>query len=227
MNKINWQRNGGRISGAIIIIILAAVAIRILTWEHYYYQSKEGSERATAISSPSEEQELDETPVTEEQIVEYTVAADRPRYLSIPKLSITNARVIAVGLSSSGQLQTPSSIYDVAWYTGSSKPGTGGTMLLDGHNGGPTKVGVFKHLDQLVAGDIITIERGDGAIFNYSVVESETYKLQDANQQMNRMLTSPEPGKESISIITCTGEWSQVQRTYLSRQFLRAILVEE
>ncbi len=227
MIRINWQRNKSRIISSIIIILLAAVAIRILSWEHYYYESKEGSERATPISTPAEEEELDETPVTEQQIVEYTVAADRPRYLSISKLGITNARVIAVGLSSSGQLQTPNNIYDVAWYTGSSKPGTGGTMLLDGHNGGPTQTGVFKHLDELVPGDIITVERGDGAIFNYSVVENQAYLLQDANQQMDTMLTSPEPGRESISIITCIGEWSQVQKTYLSRQFLRAVLVTE
>ena len=227
MIKINWQRNKNQIIGAVVILVLAGIAARILIWEHNYYESKEGTERAAIISTPSEDETIDETPITEAAVAEYNVAADRPRYLSVPKLGITNARVIPVGLSTAGQLQTPNNIYDVAWYTGSSKPGTGGTMLLNGHNGGPTKTGVFKHLGDLVEGDIITVERGDGAIFNYSVVENLVFSLQEANQQMNRMLTTPETGKESISVITCTGEWSQVQRTYLSRQFLRAVLVVE
>ncbi len=226
MIKINWKKDKNRIIWTIVILVVAAIATRILIWEHNYLQEKEGSERAAAISSPTEE-EVDETPVTEEQVAEYTVAADRPRYLSIPALGIKNSRVIAVGLSASGQLQTPNNIFDVGWYTGSGKPGSGGTLVIDGHNGGPNVYGVFKRLPELTFGDAITIERGDGAVFNYQVVENESYLLKDANAQMNRMFTSPAAGKESLSLITCTGEWSQVQQTYLSRQFLRAVLITE
>jgi hypothetical protein len=43
---------------------------------------------------------------------------------------------------------------------------------------------------------------------------------------MSTMLKSPVPGKESLSLISCTGEWSQSQRTYLSRAMIRAVLVE-
>ena len=227
MIKINWKRDKSRIIWGTVILIIGLIAARILIWEHGYYSSKEGSERATTLSSPTEEEDVDETPVSDQQVQEYTVAADRPRYLSIPNLGVVNSRVLPVGLSSSKQLLTPAGIYDVGWYTGSGKPGAGGTMLIDGHNGGPTKVGVFKRLPELRNGDIITIERGDGAIFNYSVVENQTLSLAEANQQMNKMLTSPKKGVESLSLITCTGEWSQVQKTYLSRQFLRAILVSE
>ena len=44
---------------------------------------------------------------------------------------------------------------------------------------------------------------------------------------MDKMMTPIISGKEGLSIITCTGDWSQVQQTYLSRQFLRATIVEE
>ena len=225
MIKINWKQDKNRIIWGIVVLVLGAIAARILIWEHNYIKSKEGSERAVAISSPAEAEEVDETPVTDDQVAEYVVPADRPRYLSIPALGVYNSRVIAVSLTSSKQLQTPPNIYDVGWYTGSGKPGQGGTMLIDGHNGGPTKTGVFKHLPDLKEGDIITVERGDGETFDYKVVENESYLLQDANSQMNKMLTSPVKGKESLSLITCTGEWSQVQQTYLSRQFLRAVRV--
>jgi LPXTG-site transpeptidase (sortase) family protein len=115
----------------------------------------------------------------------------------------------------------------VGWYDGSAKPGFNGTVLMDGHNGGPSKYGVFKRLPELRAGDIIKVERGDGVVFSYRVVENVTKSLADSDKYMSVALRSPEKGKQSISLISCTGEWSQQQKTYLSRQFTRAVLIEE
>lgn len=177
--------------------------------------------------APEDAEEVDETDVTNDDKNNYKVAPNKPRFLSIAKLGIDRARVVEVGLNNIGRLQVPASIYDVGWYRSSGKPGLGGTLLLDGHNGGPTKEGVFKHLPEISIGDIITIERGDGKFFKYQVVESEEVPLSEADSKMSKMLESPEKGKESLSIITCTGVWSQVQQTYLSRQFVRAVIVEE
>jgi len=80
-------------------------------------------------------------------------------------------------------------------------------------------------LPSLGEGDIITIERGDGEIFRYSVVENKSIPLSNSNDYMATAMKSPMPGKESITLISCTGEWSQAQSTYLSRQFTRAIRV--
>ena len=220
----NWKSTLPKIIIAVIAIIFIACIARIAIWEHNYYDEKEGSKREAVeeIENP----DVDETEVTVEEIEEYTVAADKPRYLSIEKLGISNARVIEVGIESSGQLGTPVSIYDVGWYRNSAKPGTGGTMLMDGHNGGPTKTGVFKNLPSLAVGDIITVERGDGTIFKYSVVENNKLSLEEADNSMAKMETSPSIGKESLSLISCTGEWSNIKKTYLSRQFVRAVIVE-
>ena len=94
------------------------------------------------------------------------------------------------------------------------------------HNGGPHVQGVFKDLPSLAEGDIITVERGDGQMFRYSVVENKAIPLSESNDYMAIAMKTPMPGKESITLISCTGEWSQAQGTYLSRQFTRAILVE-
>lgn len=205
-------------------------AARFGVWEHNYYSSKEGSERAISPSingAPSTGSDVDESDITDQQVVDYVVAPDRPRYLTIPKLNIKNARILEVGTTHNGQLSTPVGIFDAGWYQNSSRPGYGGTLLLDGHNGGPTKHGIFKELPSLQKGDIITIERGDGTKFNYTVVENETVPLSEANGKMPNMEQSPIPGQESLSIITCTGDWSQRQQTYLSRQFLRAVLTKQ
>lgn len=217
----NYKQYLPKVIWGIIALLVVAFIFRVAIWEHNYYADKEGSQRAVAESNAPTN--VDET---EPDSASYTVAADRPRYLSIEKLNIENARVIEVGINASGELSTPNNIFDAGWYFASGKPGFGGTMLLDGHNGGPTKDGIFKHLDQLTVGDIIKIERGDGKIFNYSVIENASVDLDEADAWMTRIQQSPESGKESLSIITCTGEWSQARNTYLSRQFLRAVLTE-
>ncbi len=173
------------------------------------------------------EEELIEVEPTEDEVAEYIVAADRPRYLTIEKLKVSKARILAMGVNARGELSTPSNIFDVGWYEASGKPGQGKTMIIDGHNGGPHVHGVFKNLPDLTNGDIITVERGDGLIFKYEVVENKEIALADANSYMSTAAKSPEAGKESITLISCTGEWSQTQRTYLSRQFTRAVLIED
>ena len=228
--RFNWKKNLPKIIWGIILLILVLCLIKIKVWEDHYYAEKEGSARAisiTATNAPADTTEVDEEDVTEQQKQAWRVAADRPRFLSIEKLGIDRARVIEIGINYEGRLQTPASIFDVGWYRSSSKPGQDGVMLLDGHNGGPTKEGVFKHLPELSAGDIITIERGDGKFFRYEVFENKAVDLASADAEMKTIMTPVVPGREGLAIITCTGDWSQVQQTYLSRQFLRAALIPE
>lgn len=210
---------------AILAVLLIVFLVRVLVFENNYYGEKEGSERSGAVVQ--ENTDLDETEPSEKEIAEYNVAPDRPRYLSVDKLKVKNARVLPMSVNTAGELDTPRNIFDVGWYEASGKPGQGGTMVIDGHNGGPHVHGVFKNLPDLASGDIIKVERGDGAVFNYKVVENKTVSLADSDAYMSAAARSPEQGVESVTLISCTGEWSQAQGTYLSRQFTRAILVDE
>jgi LPXTG-site transpeptidase (sortase) family protein len=170
--------------------------------------------------------QLDETEITDEQKAEYTVPADQPRYIYIDKLGVNKARVLPMGVNSKGQMLAPHSIYDVAWYNKSAKPGKGKTTILNGHSGVGSSKGVFSKLRTLSAGDEIRIEMGDGTIYTYRVYDNFAVRLDEANKKMSMLQTSPVAGTESISIITCTGEYSLKQKTYLSRQFLRATRVD-
>ena len=220
-----WRKIVKWSAWALLAILLIVFIVRVLVFENNYYAEKEGSERAGAVIQ--EDTGLDETEPTEKEVAEYNVAPDRPRYLTVEKLGIKNSRILPMNVNTSGELDTPRNIFDVGWYTASGKPGQGGTMVIDGHNGGPHVHGVFKNLPDLAVGDIIKVERGDGAIFNYKVVENKTVPLADSDAYMSAASRSPEPGKESVTLISCTGEWSQAQQTYLSRQFTRATLVED
>ena len=164
----------GNVFLALIIGALAFFCIKTAIWEYSYYSEKEGSERAPVVNVDPDANasalSVDETEITEQQRAEHLVAPDEPRYLSIDKIGVHNARVLSMGLNGNGELDTPYSIFDVGWYNRSNKPGSGGVLVIDGHNGGPNVQGVFKNLNQLYAGDLIVIERGDGEKFTYRVV---------------------------------------------------------
>jgi len=136
-------------------------------------------------------------------IDDYHVAASAPRVLTISKLGV-KARVLRTTVNSQNVLGTPNNIFDTAWYADSAKPGEAGAMLIDGHVSGPTQSGVFYNLKKLVAGDKITVERGDGKIYTYSVVMSKTY---DADKvDMAAALTPVTSGKSGLNLITCAGK---------------------
>lgn len=224
---VSWKKILQWVVTILLVGLILGFFIRVAVWEDGYYREMEGSERVEVAKEEkaSESEELIEEPPTEEEVYEYVVAEDQPRYLTVPALGIYNARILPMGINSDGALSTPNNIFDVGWYESSGRPGYGQTMLIDGHNGGPHVHGVFKDLPYLEIGDIITVERGDGAIFNYSVMENVEIPLDEADVYMSAAMKSPENGKESVTLISCSGEWSDQRSTYLSRQFVRAVLV--
>ncbi len=132
----------------------------------------------------------------------YAVAPDLARYLRIPKLHV-NARVLQVGIKNNGELGTPTNVFDTAWYTGSAKPGATGATLIDGHVSGWTTKGVFYGIKTLVAGDEITIQRGDNSTISYRVVKTQIYDAD--NVDMQAAITPITAGKSGLNLITCTG----------------------
>ncbi len=178
---------------------------------------------AAALADPS----VDETPVNQAAIDNYTVPATHPRYISIPSLDVNRARVQSVGLTKTNTLDTPKNISDTAWYKESAIPGQGyGAVLIDGHNGGITRDGVFINLNKLKDGDEITIERGDGKKITYSVVENRTESLKDANTTgMKRLMMPFDTTKEGLGLITCAGNWIPRDKVFDKRILVRAVAV--
>ncbi len=169
---------------------------------------------------------VDETPVTDSMIENYVVPADQPRYISIPALNVTKARVKSVGLTEHNTLDTPKNISDTAWYNKSATPGQGyGAVLIDGHNGGVSRDGVFANLNKLETDDEIIIERGDGEKFTYRVVENKTEPLKDANTTgMQRLMTPYDKTKEGLGLITCAGNWIPRDKVFDKRILIRAVI---
>ncbi len=219
-----------KLTHIVVVLAVAAFLVLLIILVRNEYELSRAQPTAQPQASPTEDTSdvvVDESVVTEEQKTEYTVAPDRPRFLSIAKIGVEKARVIEIGLTKENALGTPINIFDTGWLNTSGKPGSGGVLLIDGHNGGPTLDGVFKNLGSLAIGDEVVIERGDGSLFTYGVVENKIMTVEEADQYMESMMVSAEPGKEGLNLITCVGTWSQRQQTYDQRVMLRAVLVTE
>lgn len=144
----------------------------------------------------------DEDKPTDAAYGAYSVAPDLPRYVRIPKIGV-RAMVQRQGVDKTGALKAPGNIHTAGWYDGSSKPGEGGAVLLDGHVAGPSQHGVFYRLKSLTAGDQIEIERGDGRVFTYKVVKTTSAKTNQLD--MASALLPVVDGKPGLNLITCTG----------------------
>lgn len=161
----------------------------------------------------------DETETNQALLDAYQVAADQPRILTISKLGVT-ARILPMGVNKDGNMQAPINIFDSGWYERSAKPGQKGAMVTDGHASGPTRAGLFAYLDTLTAGDEIRVERGDGSLFVYEVVQVESVELDRVD--MSALLRPHESTNEGLNLITCTGRWVQEAQTYDHRTLVYA-----
>lgn len=219
------------ILGIILVIVLGIFFGRVAIWEHDYLERMEGSDRDTVASDGTSGvifggNDVDETEPSDTDIANYVVPPHMPRYFSIPSLGIRNARIAEVGLRSDGAVDVPRNAYMIGWYNGSVLPGQKGTSLLDAH-GGDLGRGIFKNLPKIQTGATIEIEMGDGTLYTYVVADTATLPLLGANNADSYMptaLQTPQAGTPSLTLITCTGEWSQVRQTYLDRFFVRALL---
>lgn len=223
--RIQQQREShlGLYIGILLVLALAAG----MGWYGYrYYTTGEQPPIPVALATPNAD--VDEKEVTSEEKNDHTVEPSEPRYMSIPSLGIDQARILKIGIGENGELDTPVNIHDIGWYEKSAAPGSGNSaMLMDGHNGGPTKGGVFERLADIGDGDIITVERGDGESFSYEVIEKKTLSLEELNNGgMKRMSESASETAEGLNLISCTGTWIPAQNTYDQRVTIRAVAIE-
>jgi sortase (surface protein transpeptidase) len=159
-------------------------------------------------------------PVSTHERASHVVPATSPRYLTIDKLGIS-ARILAMGITEDGALESPKTAWDVGWYNGSATPGAGGALLIDGHvNDTRNTLGVFGRLHALIKGDLIQIERGDGKLYTYRIVETEQIPVAQVN--MAKLLKSISNDRQGLNIITCGGKYDPKGQTFTDRVIVYA-----
>lgn len=208
----------------VLLVLAAAVA------GYFYAKTLLVKDEPSAQTTFDARSDLDNQPISQEERDNYRVAPDKPRYMSIPAINVQNARIQELGTVNKdgveNQLDDPINIHDVGWYHGSAKPGAGqGAGLYDGHNTGDQERGVFWDLPRVKIGDEIIIERGDGKVLTYHVVETSAPYLEDVD--MDKMIQPADPDVEGLNIISCTGVWNKTKATFSHRLLVRAVIVNE
>jgi len=138
-------------------------------------------------------------------VASYRVAKDMARLLIIDKINV-NARVSQVGAEQKDNFAAPDNIFNAGWYNRSVKPGEQGVVVLTGQVYGPTKPGIFSNLGNVLVGDKLRIERGDGKLFVYTVKEVETYENDKVD--VNKVLTPAQPGKPGLNLLSSSSRFN-------------------
>ena len=156
----------------------------------------------------------DDKPKDKNYVANHKVSPLLPRTITISSIGVS-ARVTQVGIDKEGAMLAPSTAYDAGWYTGSSRPGENGAMVIDGHVRGVGGPGVFDKIDTLKAGDEIIVERGDGKKLVYSVVSSETVMTDKLD--MGKLLVSSNTALPGLNLITCAGTYDAKNNQFNQR----------
>jgi sortase (surface protein transpeptidase) len=186
-----------------VVTLLAGVTISLQNWRSNHAAIEVAKKEIIAANEGRPSPAPSTNKITPNLLASYTVPPNMPRYLLIPKLSV-DARILPVGLTTSGSIGTPSNVADTDWFNQSSLPGQQGAMLIDGHVSSWTTNGVFYGIKNLVPGDIIKVVRGDGTIFSYKVVKSQVYS--STNVDMSAALAPVLSGVPGLNLISCTGD---------------------
>lgn len=145
---------------------------------------------------------LSELKPTANALSSYSVPADEPKIITIPKLYVY-ARIKPVSSTPSNGLMATNNIFDAGWLYTSSKPDAAdkSVTVINGHSAGPNQAGLFSKLANLLPGDIIKITRGDGQPFTYNVVKVKS--LEPGNVDPGLLSMPAEPGKAGLNLVGC------------------------
>ncbi len=203
-------------AAAVVVLVFGLVVVGLVGLRgnrQVDTQAQVLSSTASASSALSVDS-VDEARPPSALIASHSVEPNLPRRLIIDKIAV-EARIFKMGVTTAGDMDIPRNIHDVAWYENSVKPGEAGATVLVGHVSGPTTPGVFKNLKNLVTGDAIEIEKGDGTFAKYKVMAKEV--VDTANFDLAHVLTPIKTGKSGLNLVTFTGKFNASINSYEQR----------
>jgi LPXTG-site transpeptidase (sortase) family protein len=144
-----------------------------------------------------------------------------PVTMSIPKIGVSNGPITALKVLPTGEMEVPGDGEHIGWYEASARPGAPGNFVSAAHVDWAGKLGVFWGLNDLQPGDQISVTDTDGVAYTYAVEWNKAVRPEDAP-----LMDLVGPSHDAImTLITCTGNFNRVTRSYDHRQVVRARLV--
>jgi LPXTG-site transpeptidase (sortase) family protein len=146
--------------------------------------------------------------------------------LVIEKLGV-DAPVGVFGLDANRVPEVPYDADIIAWYDFSAEPGAGGNAVFAGHRTWRGDA-VFRHLEDLQAGDRVILRGEGGSQLTYQVFHNELIDPTNATASTWMLPTD----FDVITLITCGGDYRRTDdpifgAEYDKRQVVRAALVRE
>jgi sortase (surface protein transpeptidase) len=139
---------------------------------------------------------------------------------------------IELGAITDGAMQDPSGAWVVSWYDQLGKIGEGGNVVMAGHvdyyNAGPDGTpgpAVFWGVRDLPAGDIVRVVGEDGKNYEYAVQWTQAFSAAELTPDVIQNDIVGDTGEESLTLITCGGDFDPATGEYLQRWVVRATKV--
>ncbi|MFM9106985.1 MAG: class F sortase [Chloroflexota bacterium] len=154
----------------------------------------------------------------------------RPRTYTPVQLAIPDAAVdapVEVGeISQDGVMLDPSGAWVVSWYEGLGSPGEGGNVVMAGHlDYWDIPQAVFYYVPNLPAGSPMTLLMEDGSAFEYSLDWINLFAVADLTPEIIAGQIVGDTGAETLTLITCGGQFDAALQEYLYRYVIRATRV--
>ena len=135
-------------------------------------------------------------------------AGAEPTALTIGRLDVAEAPVRPVGVEGNGEMEIPG-VSEVGWYRFGARPGEPGSTVLAAHIAYDGVDGVFRHLDDLGAGDTVRVTVSDGSTLGYVVTAVDQVSKTELPADV-----WARNGDPRLTLITCGGEFDSAAGRY-------------
>jgi sortase (surface protein transpeptidase) len=136
---------------------------------------------------------------------------------------------IELGAVTDGAMQDPSGPWVVSWYDALGTLGQGGNVVLAGHvdyynagQDGTPGPAVFWNVRDLPAGELIRVVGEDGQSYAYAVQWTQAYAAAELTPDVIQHEIVGDTGQETLTLITCGGDFDPATGEYLQRWVVRA-----
>jgi sortase (surface protein transpeptidase) len=117
----------------------------------------------------------------------------------------------------------PSGPWVVSWYSQLGKAGQGGNVVMAGHvdywDVGPA---IFQGIPALQPGDVIRVIGEDGETIEYATESNQLFTVADLTPDIIQSQITGDTGQETLTLITCGGDFDAAAGEYLHRRVVRA-----
>src|SRR4029453_15919715 len=136
--------------------------------------------------------------------------APPPVRLEIPAIGVA-ARLGRLGLETGGGLAIPVGFATAGWFAGGPRPGQLGPAVIAGHVDSRTGPAVFFRLRELRSGDVVLVDRADGAWLRFVVGGARSFSKAEFP---TAAVFWPVPSA-ALRLIPCAGDFAPAGGHYL------------